>query len=241
MLEDRPAKIAGQRRPEPRHVAIAAGHIGEGVGRMALRRRSSTRPVAALRKLGGSSASQDTVTSDAATAPVMPTISPRRKRTAGRGRPRSTSVSGSSFGGAAGASARAGVAHDASPPRAGAPIVADDPDDLLMLARRAGARRRRTAGRRHKNGRARGSSRARRCRRRADDEQRRRLALAEVGGKLDEHLPAVVERAERPPGRPVAVDPIVEVRAPRRRPPAATHRLRRAASTPQARSAHPRG
>jgi hypothetical protein len=45
----------------------------------------------------------------------------------------------------------------------------------------------------------------------ANDEQRRSFFLAEGRRELDEHLPPVVEGAKRPPGRTVALDPIVEV------------------------------
>src|SRR3546814_3981370 len=45
----------------------------------------------------------------------------------------------------------------------------------------------------------------------ADDPERRQLALADAARKLDEHLPAVIERAKRPPRGIVALDAIAEV------------------------------
>jgi hypothetical protein len=41
---------------------------------------------------------------------------------------------------------------------------------------------------------------------RADHPERRHLALADAARELDEHLPPVVEGAQRPPGRIVALD-----------------------------------
>ena len=41
---------------------------------------------------------------------------------------------------------------------------------------------------------------------RADDPERRHLALADAARELDEHLPPVVEGAQRPPGGIVALD-----------------------------------
>ena len=46
---------------------------------------------------------------------------------------------------------------------------------------------------------------------RADDPERRHLALADAARELDEHLPPVVEGAQRPPGRIVAFDPVAEI------------------------------
>jgi transcriptional regulator GlxA family with amidase domain len=45
----------------------------------------------------------------------------------------------------------------------------------------------------------------------AGNEQRRKIALADARRQLDEHLASVVERAERTPGRTVAVDPVAEI------------------------------
>src|SRR3954453_10241352 len=44
-----------------------------------------------------------------------------------------------------------------------------------------------------------------------EHEQRRSLALGKAGRELDEDLAAVVERAQRPPGRIVALNRIAEV------------------------------
>ena len=52
----------------------------------------------------------------------------------------------------------------------------------------------------------------------ADHEQRRHLALGDAARELDEHLPAVVEGAQRPPRRAVALDRIAEVDAARSTP-----------------------
>ena len=46
---------------------------------------------------------------------------------------------------------------------------------------------------------------------RADHPERRHLALADAGREFDEHLPPVIEGAQRPPGRIVALDPIPEI------------------------------
>ena len=47
--------------------------------------------------------------------------------------------------------------------------------------------------------------------RRADDEERRHLALADAGRELDIDLAAVVEGAQRPPRRRVALDRVAEI------------------------------
>src|SRR5205085_12430549 len=96
---------------------------------------------AALVKLGGSSASHDKVTSAAATAPVIATMRPRRNRTAGRGRPRSTKASGSSFGRGGGAGSTGSLmTPSANRERSGPPAAG---------ARLAEARQPRTGDRRH--------------------------------------------------------------------------------------------
>lgn len=45
----------------------------------------------------------------------------------------------------------------------------------------------------------------------SDQEQRWRFACADRWRELDEHLPTVVERPDRPPGRPVPFNCIIEV------------------------------
>ena len=46
---------------------------------------------------------------------------------------------------------------------------------------------------------------------RTDDPQRGQLALRDAGRKLNEYLASVVEGAERPPGRVVALDAVAKV------------------------------
>ena len=45
----------------------------------------------------------------------------------------------------------------------------------------------------------------------ADHPEWRHLALADAGREFDEHLPPVIEGAQRPPGRIVALDPVAEI------------------------------
>src|SRR6185437_4474328 len=45
----------------------------------------------------------------------------------------------------------------------------------------------------------------------ADHPERRQLALADAAREFDEHLPSVVEGAQRPPGGIVTLDAIAEV------------------------------
>jgi hypothetical protein len=46
---------------------------------------------------------------------------------------------------------------------------------------------------------------------RADHPKRRQFALADASRELDEHLPAVIEGAKRPPCRIVPFDPVSEI------------------------------
>src|SRR5207244_3797976 len=47
----------------------------------------------------------------------------------------------------------------------------------------------------------------------ADHPERRHLALGDAGGELDEHLPAVVEGAQWPPGRAIALNAVAEIQS----------------------------